>query len=143
MTNTEQKINCINCGKTIPNDQAIIDKYNNHWCPKCADAHLEQCDECKKLCDKDTLEHTEDGHQYCEDCVTYCVHCNKPIRLQDAIDGIQDNEHDTWCQECANKYLEQCDGCEQYYPKEELNELRGNHYCNSCLEIALDISKSA
>ena len=143
MNKENLKIHCFNCKKEILKEDAITDKYNNHWCKLCAEEHLEKCDECKKFCEKDNMEHTEDGHQYCEDCITYCVHCNKPIRIQDAIDAIQEGEHDTWCQKCADKYLKQCDGCEQYYPKEEISEFQNNHYCSNCLEFALDVNKGA
>lgn len=141
MNNTykaKQQSHCINCRKNIDTEEYIEDKYHNKWCRECAKDHLERCDKCHQLYEKDNLETTEDGHQYCEECVTYCVNCEKPISLNDAIDGITDGEHDTWCKDCATKHLLYCDGCEQYYSKKNIVSLNRHHYCNSCIKIALD-----
>lgn len=130
----KNNIKCINCGKAV-DETAIKDKYKNYWCKTCAEKYLQHCDKCNSLCEKDTLEHTENGNKYCEDCITYCVHCDKAIPIDEAIDAIQQGQHDTWCPDCAEKYLVKCDGCEMMYPTNEVKKINGSFYCNNCQKI--------
>lgn len=126
---------CINCKKTITNSKIIQDKYQNYWCETCAEKYLEHCEECDALCEKDSLEQTENGKKYCEDCITYCVHCDKAVPLTEAIDAVQEGQHDTWCKECAEKFLAKCAGCDILYPVEEMTKINGNNYCQKCKKI--------
>ena len=128
-------IRCFNCNNPITDNKIIHDKYHNCWCETCAKTYLEHCDKCNALCEKESLEYTEDGGKYCEECITYCVHCSKAIPLDEAVDAVQSNQHDTWCKECAEKFLVKCAGCDILYPAEEMTEIKHNHYCKNCKKI--------
>ena len=113
---------CADCSCFIlPETTVVVD--NKTYCPDCSEAYLYQCDVCKKYVKLEELADYDISDCYddiCIDCarklLKQCADCSCFILPETTV--VVDNK--TYCPDCSEAYLYQCDVCKKYVKFDKL-----------------------
>jgi len=106
---------CEGCGDQIDDDEETgYEVHGNWYCSSCFSETFATCDGCGNYIDRDEALRFEDDeyNEYCERCYSNrlaftCYHCGNDY--SDTSDMVEDQEGDTFCDDCAERHLQYCD----------------------------------
>ena len=119
------------------------------------------CESCgERLSEDDVI--SIDGYYYCRDCCYYCDDCNEYFRgdnfcigdkivcetcienyiMCDCCGDYYDSDDCTYiegesvhyCDDCRNDKCERCEDCDDWHLRDEMKEIEGEWYCESCAD---------
>lgn len=121
---------CIDCS------EAIYDA-NSLYCDRCSDDGYITCYDCDHRVPEEDARYI-DGHWYCEECCSYCEHCQEyTSREMTEVYGRQDYSYYV-CQDCLDNYYH-CGNCGDYFHEDKGQQLDDGFCCDDCLETNYSI----
>lgn len=121
-----EEARCLSCYSLLEDDDTL-------WCSECEGVCC--CEECGHTVAEDSG-HFIDGHFYCEDCVSYCEHCEEYVvgELVRVYNACRRTIY--VCSDCYEEYAGECEECGDSYLSQCLTERDGRYLCPTCLEAA-------
>ena len=137
-------VECDKCGEWVHIEntkEAIRDGYEVTICDDCAYNYFEECDDCGRLVDKESLHDATDADgnpmKICDDCTvnyTQCDDCGTFVPencAYIAYTNSETGEVTRVCGKCLDLGYLECVECGEYFSRKEMRE---GGYCKACFE---------
>ena len=111
---------CIECGS----EHTVSENIN------CCGGGSSRCTNCGERLYEDDIRWV-DGRAYCEDCASWCDHCNEWVITETTCVS----NGDYVCQDCLDEYYEYCEHCDEYYYRGDTYyiESEDRYVCTDCV----------
>ena len=133
---------CVHCGQYVNDLETMWETVDgDHICADCVEpgGDYAECEDCHKffrIVDGGHIdEHGTTLCEYCYDsgCYSTCDQCGRIVSDGDAI-WCEDNQ-EVYCDDCAERFLYQCNNCGEYHTADNLfHDDYNNAVCNNCFE---------
>ena len=124
---------CVECFCYVGRNDAEHSPDGELMCADCYHDEYTMCVACDDWFSKSGCTTSVGGDTYCDSCYNdnfvSCENCNREMRSNDcAVSecGI------SYCEDCYNRYFYTCDNCNCEVARDDIVEIDGEYFCNSC-----------
>ena len=130
----DHQFRCSNCGHEVDEDDRYSNVNGDVYCSECYHENYITCSICDDECQRDNVRWIEDENRdVCDSCYDYhysqCSRCSADVHNDNVI---QDNRELTYCQSCAEDYLQLCEDCEENSSEDFRETIDGRYLCPDC-----------